>query len=337
MRNNLNKLDALLSPERLEILRRNGALIFDVDDTLLARRGAASENDQIFSESAAAISVPLLLNAGVRVCIVTGHGWKQLKKRFVSFLVEEVSNLFPEKSEEILKRFFVYANRGATKLIRENGDYTEDAVYGGEFSIDETDSVQLREILERLKEFFNEDFAKRKDWYLQNFPVFAFEELPPKILEREKAVLGLRPIPSESHCEKDAVESPRRRLFSLGCEWIKNAGLGEKYEIAQSGKSTLEITGKEVSKKAAFQDLIFEIAGETGVLPETVEESSIYVGDEFAEGGNDYIISQSFPRCLCLSVAAVEPENVISLRDFFQLEGVPAASALAAHILKILT
>lgn len=334
MRDNLS---TLLSPERLEKLRRNGAIVFDVDDTLLARRGKFSENDQIFSESPAALSVPRLLNAGVRVCVITGHGWAQLEKRFVAPLDEEISNLFPEKRDEILKRFFVYANRGATKIIRENDDYIEETVYGGEFSFDETDLVRLREILERLKESSIEDFAKRKEWHLENFPEFNFEELPPEILEREKVVLGLRPIFSEAHCEKNAVESPRRRLFLLGCEMIKNAGLDEKYEIAESGKSTLEITRREVSKKAAFRDLISGITKEKGISPETVEESSIYVGDEFAPGGNDYIISQSFPRCLCLSVASDRQENVISLRDFFHLEGIPAASALAARIIKFLT
>jgi len=334
MRDNLN---TLLSPERLEKLRQNGVMIFDVDDTLLARRGRFSKNDQIFSESPAAVSIPLLLNAGVRVCVITGHGWAQLEKRFVLPLDKEISKLFPENRDEILRRFFVYANRGATKIIRENGYYKEETVYGSEFSFDETDLIRLREILERLKDTFIEDFAKRKGWYLENFPEFNSEELPPEILEREKVVLGLRPIPSESHCEKNAVESPRRRLFLLGCELIKNAGLDEKYEIAQSGKSTLEITRREVSKKAAFRDLISGIAKEEGISPETVEESSVYVGDEFSPGGNDYVISQSFPRCLCLSVTSAEQENVFSLRDFFELEGIPAASALAARIIKFLT
>ena len=337
MRTDLSKLEKILSPERLESLRQNGVLIFDVDDTLLARRSQPSEKDQIFAESAAAVSVPMLLSAGVRICVITGHGWAQLERRFVSPLIDEISNLFPEKRAEILQRFYIYANRGATKIIRRNEVYAEESVYGKEFSFDEADSFRLSEILERLRESFNEDFARRKDWYRQSFPKFAFDELPPEIIEREKVVLGLRPIPSAAHSEKSGAESPRRRLFSLGCEAIKNAGLDEKYELAQSGKSTLEITNKKVSKRTAFQDLIFQIAGEKNISPETVEKSSIYVGDEFAPGGNDYIISQSFPRCLCLSVAAAEQKNVIALRDFFQLEGIPAASALAAHIIKILT
>lgn len=341
MRNNLSNLNSLLPPERLENLRRNGVMFFDVDDTLLARRTKPSENDQVFSESQAAISIPLFLNAGIRVCVITGHGWKQLQNRFVLPLIKEIFNCFPKKRDELLKRFFVYANRGATKIIWKNGTYSEETDYINEFSFDESDLIRLLGILSKLEKTFNNDFAKQKSWYLQNFPKFAFNELPPQILEREKVVLGLRPIPSEAHCKKNIPESPRQKLFSLGYEAMKSAGLDVKYEITQSGKSTLEITNKEVSKKLAFQDLIFQIAKENSVSPETVEKSSIYVGDEFNSDGNDYIISQSFPHCLYFSVASIEqetsPENVIFLHDFFHLEGVPATTALMTYVLKVLT
>ncbi len=337
----MSKFETILSPARLENLRKNGAICFDVDDTLLARRKNISESDQVFSESPAAAFVPLLLNAGVKVCIITGHGWTQLKERFVLPLTEEISKNFPEKREEILQRFFVYANRGATKMIWKNGDYAEDVNYGREFSFDETNLIQIREIFAELAKSFNEDFAKQKDFYRQSFPKFAFDELPPEILEREQVVLGLRPIPSEAHCEKKVFESPRQRLFLIGCELLKKAKLEAKYELTQSGKSTLEITKKAVSKKVAFKDLLFQITKEKEISLETVENSSIYVGDEFASGGNDFIISQSFPHCLCLSVACAKRENssekVLFLHDCFQLEGIPATSFLIAYILKFLT
>lgn len=333
MRNNLSKLDSVLSPERLENLRRSGVIIFDVDDTLLARRRFSSERDQIFSESAAAVSVPQLLKIGLTVCVVTGHGWAQLEKRFVSPLTEEIR----ENREEILKRFFVYANRGAMKIVREYGEYREDVNYGNEFSIDKSDWHRLRVILENLNGFFNTDFTALKEWYLKNFPKFAFDELPPEVTSREKKVLVLRPIPSEAHRENEFTESPRQILFSLGAEALKTAGLDAKYEITQTGKSTLEITKRKVSKKLAFQDLFLQIAKEKDISPETVEESSVFIGDEFAPGGNDHIIPQSFPRALCFSAASAGQENVISLHDLFQLEGIPATSALTAYIIKILT
>ena len=341
MRNDLGKFESFFSRPKLENLRRNGVIFFDVDDTLLARRKNASESDQIYSESPAAMSVPLLLNAGVRVCLITGHGWAQLKKRFILPLIEDISTKYPTKRDEILKRFFVYANRGATKMIWQNGDFAENENYGREFIINDNDSIVLRGIFKKLAEDFDEDFAAQQDFYRQSFPLFDFEELPPKIVEREKVVLSLRPIPSYVHCEKQICESPRRKLFSVGYELLQESELGAKYELSESGKSTLEIINKAVSKKIAFQDLILKIAEETNISPETVEESSIYVGDEFAPGGNDYIICQSFPDCACFSVASAKGEhsleNVVYFNEFMELEGVSATSFLIMQILKFLT
>lgn len=129
----MNKLEELLTTEILKNLRENGAIVFDVDDTLLARRKNIGESDQHFSESPAAVSVPQLLNAGVRVCVITGHGWAQLEKRFVLPLIEDVAERFPANRNEILQRLLIYANRGATKISWENGVFREDKSYGKEF------------------------------------------------------------------------------------------------------------------------------------------------------------------------------------------------------------
>lgn len=337
----MKQLDTILSINKLENLLRHGAIVFDVDDTLLARRIKPSETGQIFSDSTAAVAIPLLLKAGVRVCIITGHGWQQLEKRFVAPLSEEILRLFTEKADETLNRFFVYANRGATKLIWEKGVFIPDAKYNDEFSFTPNDLKYLIEILENLKKSFIKDFTNRKNWYLQNFVNFDFDELPPKILERERVVLGLRPIPSQAHSKNGVVESPRQKLLLLGCEALKDVGLDAKYELAASGKSTLEITKREVSKKIAFRDLIFHLAQKSGVSPEMVEESSIYVGDEFLPGGNDFVISRNFAKCLCFSVTSINnnngSSNVISLPNFVHSEGVAATTVLIKHILGVLT
>jgi hydroxymethylpyrimidine pyrophosphatase-like HAD family hydrolase len=341
MQNDLKNFETLLSPDRIKNLRENGAIFFDVDDTLLARRKNAGENDQNFSESSAAALVPLLLGAGVRVCVITGHGWAQLERRFVTPLREVVTKHFPANADRILQRFFVYANRGATKVVLKKKTYAEDENYGNKYFLERADSRRLREIFRELADFFDADFAKRKDFYLQNFPKFAFDELPPKIIEREKVVLCLRPIPSETHGETDFSESPREKLFESGSELLKEAKLDDKYELTQSGKSTLEITKRTISKKVAFQDLLFQIAEEKEISPERVEESSIYVGDEFSSDGNDYVIAQNFPRALCLSVAPKKCENisanVLCLDEICGLEGVAGTAFLIAHMLKFLT
>jgi hypothetical protein len=123
----------------------------------------------------------------------------------------------------------------------------------------------------------------------------------------------------------------------LGLEALKNAGLDTKYEIAESGKSTIEIANRRVSKKLAVRDLFRQIAADADLRSETVEESSIYVGDEFGPGGNDLVVRESFPGLLCCSVAAEKQRGVILLPEFFSVEGIAATAALVSRILKILT
>lgn len=341
MHSGLIELEKILSLERLTKMRDNGAVFFDVDDTLLARRRTSFENDQTFSESAAAILIPQLLIAGVRVCLITGHGWNQLKRRLVLPLIGDVSKKFSQKRNELFERFFIYANRGATKLVWKTNNYKEDKIYGREFALDTVESTALRGIFTSLTEILIEDFERRESLYKQTFPNFAFDELPPKIIEREKVVLSLRPIPSRTHSNVTVSESPRRKLFLVGLDLLKKTKLNGKYELEESGKSTLEITKKGISKKNAFQDMIFEIAKQKKITPELVESSSIYVGDEFSINGNDYTIATNFLHTLCFSVAREKekkiPENVFLLRDYCQKEGVFATASLIDYILKFLT
>ncbi len=341
MRNNLNRISFGFTPENIENLRRSGIIFFDVDDTLLARRTNRLEKDQIFADSEAAQLIPLLLQAKIRVCIITGHGWKQLQKRLVAPLVKEIFDCFYISREQLLRNFFIYANRGATKIVWENGDYLEHLEYRAKYAFTEPDLSALRKILRRLGKSFEDDFARRQSWHLKTFGNFPFDELPPEIIERESVVLGLRPLPSEFFSSQAIAESPRQILFSRGCEILKNANLDSKYELAQSGKSTLEIMRRQVSKKNAFQDLLNQISAECQTAPEQIEQSSVYIGDEFSADGNDYVIARDFPRCRCFSVAA-EPEknlpgNVFSVNKTLQIKGVPATSAIISAILKVLT
>lgn len=342
MRNSLSDLEIILSRARTEKLRQNGAIVFDVDDTLLARRTKPTGCDQVFSESPAAVSLPLLLNAGIKVCIITGHGWKQLENRLVKPLADYVLINFAEKSAEMLKNFYIYANRGATKIVWQNGIFIKDESYGHKFILENEDVVKLREIFNKLINYFKKDFIKHEDFYRLTFSKFNFDESVPQIIERENVVLGLRPVPSETHCETHfSWKSPRHKLYILGGKKIREANLDKKYEIGKSGKSTLEIIRNSVSKKIAFQDLKSRIAKEKQVSTDTVESSIIYIGDEFTPDGNDYVISQNFTYCLCFSVAPAKcnefSKNIFFLRDFFQLEGISATSFLIAYILNVLT
>lgn len=336
-------LKEILPTEKLEKLRNNGAIFFDVDDTLLARRKNPSDKDQVFQESQAALYIPLLLNLGVKVCIITGHGEEQLEKRLVLPLVEHITENFLKDYAEILRYLYVYANRGATKMVWVYGRSTKDEAYNEKFSLEESDLPILSNILRKLSDTFIGDFFKQEDYFRQKFPKFNFNEIPPKIIEREKVVLGLRPIPSDWHCatNTDSAISPLREMIIEGILMLDDAQLTSKYELTQSGKSTIEISKKQLSKKVAFEDLIAQIARGNQIKPELVEKSSIYVGDEFFPAGNDLIIAQTYSNTLCFSVASSKHEksyeNIIFLPDYIPFEGVSATASLMAHIIKFLT
>jgi hypothetical protein len=78
----------------------------------------------------------------------------------------------------------------------------------------------------------------------------------------------------------------------------------------------------------------------SGESADSVEESLVYVGDEFLTGGNDFVIPLLFPRALCLSVAGEHlgggtPAGVVQLTRVTNLQGTAAAEALLRHLLNL--
>jgi len=331
-----NSLDVLLSDDRLRAIRDRGIIVFDVDDTLLARKNSPDGQDQIYSESEAAKALPFLLQSGYRLCLITGHGWNQLAERLVEPLFADLKSLFPDRHSELLRRFFIYANRGATRIDTERLEI--DRIFGQEFAFTEPDRAALGAVLSDSSKFWTDDFSKRPDWYTENFPGFAFHELPATVVEREGVVLSLRPLPSEAHAAPGVAGSPRQTYMVKAFEAMREAGLSEKYTVEQAGKSTLEITRKNVSKRSAFRDLMTRISAETGISVHDAEKSSLYIGDEFAERGNDREIAETFPGCLCISVRTEGhsnvPGNVRFVDGLDTLEKTQVTLAITSYILK---
>lgn len=309
----------LLSAIDLSDLRRFGALVFDVDDTLLMRRRNPGGRNQIYCESESAKLIPVLLKTGLRVGLITGHGWEQLAGRLISPLIEDTSHRYPEKSRSILSNLFVYANRGATKVNFTDGEFFVDAEYGDAFEIDDMDSKAIIAVLAELSDRFMSEFTERRNWYFSEFDNFPFAELPPRIFGHENVVIGLKPVPSAAFRSNGFGPSPRKDLVTRGLKAMASLGLNEKYDLGESGRTSLEVIKKSVSKSVAFNDLISTIASDCLCSVELVEGASIYVGDEFTPLGNDWVIPIDFPRSLCLSVAPIlataRPANVIQLSD----------------------
>jgi hypothetical protein len=268
------------------------------------------------------------------------------------------------EAEASIARLSVYANRGATKIVWDGERHAVDAVYGERHQLGVEDAATLRRLLESLGAEFDAEVRARREWYAASFPRFDFTTLPPRVDEREGAVLVLRPIPARRHAATGASLNPRAEVCARGLELLRRANLDAGYELAESGRSSIEITRRGVSKKTALGDLLaaaVKAREAAGALGETargetasgeaargeaeacVESALVYVGDEFEAGGNDAVIARVFPRALCLSVAPGsdrgEPSGtVVSLAHMAELggaQGTAATHALLTHLLNL--
>jgi hydroxymethylpyrimidine pyrophosphatase-like HAD family hydrolase len=333
------ELGKLIDASHVARVRRAGAFVFDVDDTILARTRANGAGEETFKESAPAALLPELLRRGFNVCLITGHGWQQLQSRLIAPVIERLRESGDDDAAACIERLRVYANRGATKINWDGERYAVEELYGARHQLRAGDRAALCELLETLGAEFEASFKARREWFQAAFPRFDFATLPARVSEREGAVLVLRPIPARIHAA-DGVSNSRAELYARGLELLRRANLSDDYELAESGRSSIEITRRGVSKEAAMRDLITELSAATGEDAARVEESLVYVGDEFFAGGNDFVIPRVFPRALCLSVAGERagdetPAGVVSLARATGAEGTAATEALLAHVLNL--
>jgi hydroxymethylpyrimidine pyrophosphatase-like HAD family hydrolase len=331
-------LSELIDESRIERLRLKGALVLDVDDTLLARERTHGAGQETFEESAAAALLPDLLRRGFRLCLITGHGWRQLEERLVGPIVERLR----ESGEEaVIENLWVYANRGATKITWDGSRHRTDKTYGEVHQLCDGDVPALRRLLESLGAEFEIDVKERGDWYREAFPRFDFGALPAMVAEREGAVLVLRPLPARIHTAPGELDVDlRAKLHEHGLELLERANFADDYQLACSGRSSIEITRRSVSKEAAMRDLIAGLSAVCDESEDRVEESLVYVGDEFFKGGNDFVIPLLFPHTLCLSVAGEywegeTPAAVEQLTHRIGVKGTAAAEVLLRHFLNL--
>ncbi|HEV7903547.1 MAG TPA: hypothetical protein VGO96_06880, partial [Pyrinomonadaceae bacterium] len=234
-------LDEVIDAARVERVRRAGALVLDVDDTLLARERKGDAGGEILAEtfagSASAALLPELLRRGFNVCLITGHGWSQLESRLIAPLVARLreSGDGDETAASCVERLRVYANRGATKIVWDGERYASEEVYGARHQLRDADRGALRELLEFLGAEFEREVSARREWFEATFPRFDFATLPARVSEREGAVLVLRPIPARMHAA-DGAANARAEVYARGLEWLRHKNLSERYELAESGR-----------------------------------------------------------------------------------------------------
>ncbi|HLM61592.1 MAG TPA: hypothetical protein VK308_12375 [Pyrinomonadaceae bacterium] len=311
--------------------------MLDVDDTLLARN-AAGRKDEVFGENTAINLLPRLLEAGFRVGLITGHGWKQLKTR----LADPLLDFLRERSIDltVLKNLFVYTNQGATKIQWSGRGWSLDSKYNALYAISATHLNSLKNLLIFHASQFNADYQASKDYYKQNFPTFDFNKLPATVQNRESAVLNVRPLPSEHHKSKDGKMDVPRNVVKVRVEGeIEKLGLAEIYKICQSGLSSLDLVDRKVSKTIAVRSILSELGVRASKEIREIEKAVIYIGDEFTPSGNDYCVAVNFPFIKCFSVASAqsstknELQNVIQFAELKGTSGTRATSEILEFFL----
>jgi hypothetical protein len=154
-------------------------------------------------------------------------------------------------------------------------------------------------------------------------------------------VLVLRPVPARIHAADAQPDADcRAALYERGLKLLLHAGFGDKYQLSRTGRSTLEITRRSVSKVTAMRDLMTGLAALSGESTDRVEAALVYVGDEFFPDGNDFEIPFEFPRVLCLSVAEDDlrretTTGVVQLARVTSGHGTVAAEKLLTHLLNL--
>jgi hypothetical protein len=293
--------------DRLESLASFGALVLDVDDTLLAR-GSGDRPGETFEKSRAAAALPVLLAAGVRVVLITGHGWRQLERRLVTPLRAAVEREAAGLPEGSLGRLAVYANRGATRVAWDGSAHRVDRAYAEAHGISAGHRPAIVGALSAAATVSAADREARPDWYRRAFPRFEGWGMP-VVDDREGGALVLRPIPSAFHAAGPGLPDPRAELAARVAADLRRAGLGDGYDVEAEGRSSICIYRRGATKAVALRDAIGALAAASGRSAAEVEAALIYVGDEFAPGGNDAVIPREFPACLCYSVGEVTPSG----------------------------
>jgi hypothetical protein len=325
-------LAKVIDRERLAAVRRFGAIVLDVDDTLLARPALRGEDRAEDSGQRVGALIRGLLDRGVRVILITGHGWGQLQRRWI------VPS--PLESTAATERLQIYATRGATKVVCDTAAFSEDRAYSDLYAITHEHRIPLVHLLTSLQEEYVRDFQARASWYRRTYSRFDFDQMPTVSL-REEVVAELRPLPSRVHATRGGRD-PRSELSTRGRAELNRIGLSGLYELGESGRSTIEIVRRGISKRIALEDAIRMLSATTGAPGEAIESSLLYVGDEFSPGGNDHVVSASFPRCLCFSVSPLTTggegtTGVIELSPHVGESGPAATQSFLSFLLETLS
>ncbi len=312
----------------------SGAIIFDVDETILDVQVAADERfEQTLLEAPVRKTLIDLLRAGFDICAITGNDLEKFKGRFSEHLI---SGLRATGEEHLIERFEVYGNGAATHLTFECDKvcevrYVEDANYNQMNLMSDEDYTVVKSVLHSIAN--TEDLIPSKEKLSQKYDMGKWqycrdpsnavwcqrgsdglEVKIPWVAERGgRAMLTLKPLPSSRHFRIDtpAGEVDLRDQVLERCKEELEMALGERYRklsVRTGGWSSIDVTCK-VSKAGA----VHHYCQEHGLSGDDI----LYFGNEFRPGGNDKSVADGVPGVHVISVNQEEEDTLYESNAFY--------------------
>lgn len=227
------------------------AVIFDLDGTL-------AESKQPMSPSVAELLVQLPL-----VAVMTGAGWAQIEKQFLS--------AFPQGTD--LSNVYIFPDNGAQCFIYKDGTWNEQ--YSMVFSPEEASHITTV-LINEIEEV--------------NFPQPA--ETWGKQIENRGAQISFSALGQQAPLEakkqwRAEHDADRTYLRDVLAEKLPN------YSVRTGGETTIDITKKGITKAYGIQRF-----SELTSIPVS---DMVYVGDALQEGGNDSVVIETGVRTQAVS------------------------------------
>jgi FkbH-like protein len=291
----------------LEDIREKGALIFDVDGTLL-------DNKRTLDSEPGMLNALLdLLAQGIRIAIISGNSRSETTRRVVDPVRE---GLQKRGMLDDAKNMVVYANGGATKITYDIvGNEVLDNKYNEGKGVDEEDIEIIKKVLqEALKDKLGlsaKEILEWQRWFLErsDFPNITFTLPWTKKEVKEIAVVPAENITAAMQGRNLAMKiaSPwieprdgaqisikllpklpreiRMEVIKRIEEELERQGRGGRLVLRTGGFASIDVNCGLVDKAVAVRDLINHFGFRDA-------ECIYYFGDEFRENGNDMPVLQ---------------------------------------------
>lgn len=201
-------------PQLVELLSKQGALVFDIDQTLLykldkLKKKVGEDQTPQFEDRQVQFAVALLtriLEKGIPVALISGNDVNVQYERFVKKVVDAM------KGNSNLENLYYYANGGATKVIfDQNGNMQSQPNYDKSFSL-------TGGYLAKVKNFV-EEYVKKEESLLSAY-VAEIQKRNSSVSEQQIKDALKQAFQKEGNVTNKQLDSNSKVTFNT--DWIDN-------------------------------------------------------------------------------------------------------------------